>query len=266
MFSVNHFIWLAISFAAMAAALCYLKKNKPSLVSVLSVCCVLCILSEVTKTFSVLEMVPSSDGSTMHAYLEMGQVPLHLCSIQIIFIYFTRFTKNLKARETLLAFMYPSCILGAAFAMAIPTIFSSTVPVSQAFTHPQAYQYFLYHAMLIVLGIYIVMSKEIKLKAKHYLSSLAILGVMGFCSIYLNSIFASPTYVDGELISVDYSTNFLFTQETPIGIALTEKWHWFLYLGIIGMMAVVLIGFFYLPFIIKESKEKENSVKEQPAV
>ena len=86
MFSVNHFIWLAISFAAMAAALCYLKKNKPSLVSVLSVCCVLCILSEVTKTFSVLEMVPSSDGSTMHAYLEMGQVPLHLCSINALLL------------------------------------------------------------------------------------------------------------------------------------------------------------------------------------
>lgn len=266
MFSVNHFIWLGISIAAMTAALCYLKKYKPSLASVLSVCCVLCILSEVTKTFSVLEMIPSSDGSTMHVYLEMGQVPLHLCSIQIAFIFFTRFSKNQQAREKLLAFMYPSCILGAAFAMAIPTIFSSTVPVSQAFTHPQAYQYFLYHAMLIVLGIYIVMSKEISLKAKHYLSSLAILGGLGFASIYLNSIFASPTYVDGKLISVDYSTNFLFTQETPIGIPLTEKWHWFLYLGIIGMMAVVLIGIFYLPFIIKDFKEKKNSVEEQSAM
>ena len=259
MFSVNHFIWLGISFAVMAAALWYLNKNRPSLLSVLSVCCVLCILSEVTKTFSVLEMVPTSDGSKMHAYLEMAEVPLHLCSIQIAFIFFARYTKNQKARETLLAFMYPSCILGAFFAMMIPVIFSNTVPVAQAFTHPQAYQYFLYHAMLIVLGIYIVMSKEIQLKTKHYFSSLSILGVMGFISIYLNSIFAVPVYENGALVSVEYTTNFLFTHEPPIAIPLTEKWHWFLYLGIIGLLAVVLIGAFYMPFILKERKEKKNS-------
>ena len=260
MFSVNHFIWLGICIVVMAAAFYYLKKYKPSLTSVLTVCCALCILSEVTKTFSVLEMVPTSDGSKMHAYLEMGQVPLHLCSIQIAFIFFVRFTKNQQAREKLLAFMYPSCILGAFFAMMIPTIFSDTVPVARAFTHPQAYQYFLYHAMLIVLGVYIVMSNEIQLKTKHYSSSLGILGVLGFASIYLNSIFAVPVYESGALVSVEYTTNFLFTHEPPIAIPLTEKWHWFLYLGIIGLLAVVLIGIFYMPFILKERKEKKTAV------
>ena len=255
MFTVNHFIWLGICAVLMVCALQYLQKNRPSLRSVLSVACVLCIISEVTKTLSVLQMVPSSDGSATHLYVEMGQLPLHLCSIQILFIFFARFSKNEKAKETLLAFMYPSCVLGAAFAMAIPTIFNDNVDISQAFTHPQAYQYFLYHAMLIVLGVYIAMSKEVTFRPKHYLSSLGILGALGFASIYLNSIFAVPTYVNGELVSVDYTTNFFFTHHPPINIPLTEKWHWFVYIGVILTLAVVLIGVVYIPCMLKSARD-----------
>lgn len=258
MFTVNHFIWLGICIALMTVSLCCLKKYKPSLATVLTIACVICILSEVTKTFSVFRMVPSSDGSELHVYLSMGQVPLHLCSLQIAFIFFTRLTHNTRLREAALAFMYPTCILGAFFALAIPTIFSSTVPVAEAFTRPQAYQYFLFHSMLIVLGIYIVMSKEVKLRTKHYLSTMGILGCLGFVSIYINSMLASPTYENGKLISVDYTTNFLFTQEPPIDIAFTEKWHWILYLGVIASLAVVLIGIFYLPFMIRDYKERRS--------
>ena len=231
----------------------YLRKYRPSIKQVLTIACIVCVFSEIIKVFSLLEMVPSSDGSTMHLYLKMQQLPFQLCSVQMIFIFFTRFAKNEKAKEILLAFMSPTCTLGSLFAFAIPTIFiNATVDISDAFTHPLAYQYFLYHTMLVLLGVYITASKEVDIRSKHYLSTLGILGCLGFASIYLNSIFAVPTYVNGELISVDYSTNFFFTQTTPIGIALTEKWHWFAYMGIIAALAFVLIGLWYLPYFIKE--------------
>ena len=256
MFTTNHFIWLAICIIIEIGAVAWLYRHRPSLKSVLSFACIGAVLSEVIKTFSVMQIVPSTDGTTMHMYMEVGHLPFHLCSIQIISIFLARFAKESEWKESLLAFMYPTCSAGAFLALMMPTIFSKSIDISQAFTHPLAYQYFLYHTMLIMLGIYIPMSKEVNIKPKHFFSSLGILSLLAFLSIYLNSMFAVPTYVDGELVSVDYTTNFFFTYETPIGIPLTEKWQWFLYLGIIVGVAVVMLFLFYLPYMVNGKKKK----------
>ncbi len=254
MFTVNHFIWLGICAALGAAAFLYLRRHRPPLRSVLTVACVLCVLSELVKTLSVLQMVPSSDGTSVRLYLEMQHLPLHLCSIQIIFIFIARFGRDSRGRDALLAFMYPTCTLGALFALALPSIFSSTIDVSQAFTHPLAYQFFIFHTMLVVLGIYIAMSGEVDIRPRHYLSTLGILGALAFASIYLNSMFAVPTYVNDELVSVDYSPNFFFTELTPIGIELTEMWQWGVYMAIIVALAAVLIAVWYIPYFIKAAR------------
>ena len=254
MFTINHFIWLGICALLLAASFVLLHKKKPALKKVLLAACVLSVISEVIKTFSVLEMVPSSDASTMYPYLEMQHLPLHLCSIQLVFIFYAQFAREGRVKEALLAFMYPSCTMGALLAIAMPSIFSNSIDVSQAFTHPLAYQYFLYHVMLVILGVYIARCGEVAIRPRHYLSTLGILGGLGFLSLYLNSMFAVPTYVNGELVSVDYSPNLFFTIKTPIGIPLTEKWHWMVYMGIVVLLAVVLIGLFYLHFFLKNRK------------
>ena len=203
MFTVNHYIWMAFCAILLAAGFTCLKKYRPSLGQVLNIACIGAIISEVTKTLSVLQVVPSTDGSTMHLYMELGHLPFHLCSIQILFIFYARFAKESKAKETLLAFMYPTCAAGAFLAILLPSIFTSSIDISQAFTHPLAYQYFLYHTMLILLGMYIPMSGEVKIQGKHLLSSLGILSLLAFISLHLNSMFAVPTYVNGELVSVE---------------------------------------------------------------
>ncbi len=255
MFTVNHFIWMAICIILLFVGFTCLKKYRPTLQQVLNIACVGAVLSEVTKTLSVLQVVPSTDGSTMYLYMELGHLPFHLCSIQILLIFIARFTKESKGKESLLAFMYPTCAAGAFLAILLPSIFTSSIDISQAFTHPLAYQYFLYHTMLILLGMYIPMSGEVKIQGRHFFSSFGILALLAFLSLYMNSMFAVPTYVNGELVSVDYASNFFFTQATPIGIALTEKWHWFVYYGIIALLAVVLLGAFYMPYIMKEKKK-----------
>lgn len=251
MFTTNHFIWLGICATLLAAGFYCLKKYKPTLQQVLKIASMGAILSEAIKVFSVLQVVPSTDGSTMHLYMELGHLPFHLCSIQIIFIFIARFAGEGKMKENLLAFMYPTCAAGAFLALLMPSIFGSSIEVSQAFTHPLAYQYFLYHVMLILLGFYIPMSGETKIEGKHFFTTFGTLALLAFVSLYLNSMFAVPTYINGELVSVEYSTNFFFTQATPIGIALTEKWHWFLYYGILLGIASILLGAFYLPFAKK---------------
>lgn len=252
MFSATHFIWFAVDIAVITAALVYLKKYKPSLRQVLKICCVLAVISEMTKIGSQLQIVPSADGTAFYPYIELCHLPFHLCSLQILTIFYTCFSKNEKVRTVLLAFMYPTCTVGAAFAILLPSI-----GLEQGFTTALPYQYFLYHAMLIVLGIYIGTSGQVKLKAKHGIYTAGLLSLCAFCSVYLNSMFAAPIYENGELVSVEYTTNFFFTYATPIGIALTEKWHWFLYIGILILLGCTLIGALYLPFYIREKRAKE---------
>lgn len=254
MFTHQHICWLVICAAVIVLSLRYLLHYKPPLSSVLTVCCIAAIVAELVKTFSKIQMVPSADGSIMHPYIEMSQVPLHLCSLQIVFMFYCRFAKDSAFRDSLLAFMYPSCAIGAFAALMIPTLFSE-IPVARAFTHPQAYEYFLYHSVLVVLGVYIGFSGQVKLRPKHYLTSLAWLGSMAFISLYVNSMLAVPTYENGNLVSVDFAPNFLFTYDTPIGIPLTELRHWYLYLGILLVLASGLLALFYIP-VFRRAKKK----------
>ncbi len=252
MFTLYHFIWVMITFSIIIISLIYLKKHKPPLKKVLSVACVICFISEMIKFFSTIQLVPSSDGSIYYPFIEQQHLPLHLCSLQILLIFYARFASDSKRKDTLLAFMYPTCIIGALLAIAMPSIFNESIHVSQAFTHPLAYQFFLYHAMLVILGIYIALSKQVKIQAKHYLSTIAILGGIAFISLYINSSLASTTYMNGELISVDYTPNFFFTYNLPMRLPYSEIWHWYLYIIVIALLALIIIGLFYIPYLSKK--------------
>lgn len=251
MFSVQHIIWVVISIIITVISLVLMKKRNTALKDVLTVCCVICVLSEVVKILSCIEMVPSSDGSIVYPYLQMQHLPLHLCSIQLFTIFYCRFGKGTiegsRAKQFLLSFMYPTCTLGAVFALALPSIFDTTITVSQAFTHPIAYQLFIYHSCLLTLGLYIPMSGEVRFSWSTYRNTMAALAVLVVLSIYMNSIMASPTYISGKLVSVDYVTNFFFLFRTPIGVALNTKLAWIVYLLILIALAFSLIALMYLP-------------------
>lgn len=251
MFTINHYIWLFICFTLIICFTYYLIKRKPSLKNVLNVCCIVCVASELIKTFSSIKMIPSADGTMFFPYIEMKHMPFHLCSIQIILIFLARFTENKKLKTNLLAFMYPTTILGAFLALLMPSIFTTTISINQAFAHPIAYQFFLYHTMLVILGIYIYKSHEVEFEIRHYFSTIIILALVSFFTIYLNSMFASPVYVNGVLQSVEFTTNFFVTYQTPINIALTKIWQWYLYIAIILVLGIVLIGIMYMPVFKK---------------
>ena len=260
MFSVQHIIWIAISIVITAVSLVFMKKRNASLKDVLTACCIVCVASEVTKILSCIEMVPSSDGTIIYPYLQMQHLPLHLCSIMIFAIFYCRFGKGTiaesKIKQFLLAFMYPTCVLGAFFAILLPSIFSTTITVNQAFTHPIAYQLFIYHSVLLALGLYIPMSGEVRFTWSTYKSTMIGLIVLTFFEIYFNSIFATPTYVNGKLVSVDYVTNFFFLYRTPIGVALNTKLAWFIYLLILLVLAFSLVALLYLPLKKKAADSK----------
>lgn len=140
----------------------------------------------------------------------------------------------------------------------MPSIFTTTISVEQAFTSIISYQFFTFHSMLICLGLSIAASDRIDWSKKHYRSTLLIVYILGLISIYLNSLLASPTYEDGKLVSVDFWTNFFFTYQNPFGIQITQMWQWYLYLVIIMLLAALLLFLFYLPLIGR----KRNSCPE----
>ena len=255
MFTWRHLLWLAICIAGIVISVIVYRKKRPSLNKVLNIACAVCVFSEISKILSTIEMVPSTNGNLILPYIPNNHLPLHLCSIQILLIFFVRFTNNEKMRENVLAFMYPTCFIGAIMALAMPSIFTTSIPVEKAFVSLISYQFFIFHAMLIALAIIIAMCGEVKWEKKHIYTTLLIVFVMGFLSIYVNSLLAAPTYVDGKLVSVDFWPNFFFTYQNPIGLHLTEKWQWLLYLAIVCVLAVILVTLFFIPLLRKKDNQ-----------
>ena len=90
---------------------------------------------------------------------------------------------------------------------------------------------------------------------------MAILFALAFLSLYFNSMFASPTYIAGTLISVDFVPNLFFTSAPPIDIPLTELWHWYIYLAIIAFIAIALVAVLYIPVFRRAAKAKKYIAK-----
>lgn len=251
MFSWQHIVWLGICALMVAAVVAAAARKKPTLQQILTSACVISFLSELTKMISVIDLVPSSGGELLLPYLPMNHMPLHFCSIQILFIFYTRFTKNVQRRDAFLSFMYPTALCGAILALAMPSIFQTSITPDQAFTSLLSYQFFVFHSMLIALSILIVRSGEVEFSRKTMIRTMLIVIALGILSIYLNSLLASPTYDDGKLVSVEFMTNFFFTTQNPLGIRLTAIWQWWLYLIIIAVLACLAVFLCYVPLLRK---------------
>lgn len=255
MFSVYHLIWLAICAALIAICLYITGKKKTPFSSVLDAAALISILSECIKVFSVIRIVPLSDGTGTIPYLELNHLPLHLCSIQILFILYVRSAaEDSPARRRLLGFMFPSCILGAAAALLMPSIYTSTIRPDQSFTHLMAYQFFLFHSMLIILGVSIYRRYKDDFSSKDYRNGVVIIVALAVIAIYLNSVFSVPLYENGEVVSIENYTNFFFTYNPPIPVKLTQVWHWMLYLVILTGVAVGLLTLIYIPVFRNERR------------
>lgn len=258
MFTTNHFIWLGICLILITAALIFLLRRKTPLRSVLTVCCALAVVSEYIKVFTAVKMLPLSGSMGLYPFFDPGHLPFHLCTIQIPLLFYTRFARPGKNRDRALAFMYPTCAAGAFFALLLPSIFPSSLDVSQAFVHPLAYQYFLFHTALFVLGLYIPLSGEIRLTPRRLLGTCAMITLLGFLSIYVNTASSSAVYENTKAAELTFGANFFFTMQPPIPIALTEKWQWIVYYGILHLIAYLLITALYLPFLLRRRRERRN--------
>ena len=259
MFSLQHILWLGISFLLIGISLFLIKRHDPDEKTVFSIACIICLFSEAAKVFSTIRMIPLSGGTTYVPFIEMQELPLHLCSIHIFFIFYIRFfAKDGPAKQKILSFMFSTMTIGAVLALFLPTVFS-VIPPEKAFIHPQIYQTFIYHTMLFVLGIYIYRKWFDEWRISHYFSTLRMLGCLAFASIYVNSMLLYPEFNENnEIAAARKITNFFFVVKVPIGINLTEKWQWFIYLIIMILIAIITIGAWYIPVFLRERKKAKE--------
>ena len=115
------------------------------------------------------------------------------------------------------------------------------------------WRHFLWLAICLLLAAGTLLARRRKRPPlqKVLTSALLLVYGMGFLSVYLNSLLASPTYVDGKLQHVDFWTNFFFTYQNPLNIRITALWQWYLYLAILLLLSAVLLYLFYWPLIRK---------------
>ena len=253
MFSWQHIVWILISAVMVAAILFFYEKKKPPLQKVFTSAVILSVAAELCKIATTITLVSTAESGALAPYLELGRLPLHLCYIQLFLIAYVRFTKRKDRREYVLAFIYPTGIAGGIGAILVPNVFQQISP-AEAFSSPLPYWFFPFHAMLIALGVIIVRSGEIAWKRKHFAITLLLLSGMAFATLYLNSLFSSPTYRDGKLISVDYTANFFYTYQNPLGIPFTAIWQWYLYLLGFAAFGTGLLFLFFYPLAFKKRR------------
>lgn len=244
MFSPRHILYLSLA-AAVCAALTVLLRKK-SLSFWINLLLGVGIVSETVKVFSYI----IANEETLGGYLPKTDLPFHLCSIQLIFFAILKFSSNEKLKRLIMAFMIPSCLVGGAAALLIPTASSLAMPAISI-------QYFSYHAAIVAFAIHLMTSGRIDWTVKDYLHSLYMLGFLAFAAIYLNSICYELLSLSEAGAEFAGRVNFMYVVDPPVsGLPFLNEDHgWFVYIVHYAATAVTAVTLCYLPVLLKKKKK-----------
>ena len=276
MFSTGHLIWIGISVALIIGGFIACRVLRPPLERVLRVCLWLGVVSEVVKVFSVSRMLPIVEPG-IHAgkngaeivynatgeyapYLEMRHLPLELCSLMIVLIIIVLLVRDETWRKRLLTLMYITGTIGGTLGIFLAYVATEYATTAELFASPRVWQYFLYHAMVVTLGLYLGFREGSGVSIRSLGSTLTLLIGLDLPSFYLNSVFAQPVYVDRSPVGLVYPMNLFSSYLNPIGLVLKEKWQWIAYLGVRLVIAVTLISFLLcLPAAFRKTRPREEN-------
>lgn len=226
-FGTTHLLWLlAIVIIWFTGIFIYLKSadNKRRIMRIVVGCIV--VFLELSK-----DLVDLLRGD-----LTAGNLPLHLCGINILLIAFDLFKESKINRN----FLYYFCIPGALLALLFP---NWTVLPCFNFSHIHS---FLIHAFLVLYPLMLVCSGELSPEIK----------MMPKC-ILLLILMAIPIY----FVNLVLDTNFMFLMEPETGnpLGLFEKYLGSHLWGFPVLLPLVML-LMYLPILIS-SKLKKKSIE-----
>lgn len=191
------------------------------------------LVSEFIKVF----YYTIANEATHGGILPKTDLPFHLCSIQILFIFVVVYSSNPKLKELLLSFMIPSCLFGGIAALLIPT--SSSLNGGWILS----VQYFGYHVAIIIFALVLLIGKQMQLTVRHYVNCLKFLLGLTLFAIYINSIL-----YDGVS-----NINFMYVASPPqSGLPfLTEKYGWAVYVVHYVSLIIFCVTLCYIKPIIE---------------
>lgn len=227
MFSINHFIWLAIVLVTIIGLLVLQKIKKIKYNTIITYMFIVSIISELIKIFS--NLIQTSEGGTV---LDPADLPFHLCSIQIFFIFALKFlVKTEEGKQKLLGFMAPTMLVGGALALFIPT-------VGVEFTKLQVYQYFIFHANIITFAIYVLKERLVNYTWKSFFRNISYLGMLALIATWINSL----------LSVTNPKVNFFYLCRPPMENLpiLNLNNGWFVYFLTIAAIALSFMFIFHL--------------------
>ncbi|MBR1407417.1 MAG: YwaF family protein [Clostridia bacterium] len=252
MFSTGHLLWIGISFCLIVGGVAACFRIKPDENRLVKVCLGLGILSETVKVLSVMRILPmvdiAVDGAQLSypyagqytPYLEMADLPLELCSLQIVFMAALLLSKTPLRRSRLRALMFVTGVIGGLMGIVMAQVTVDYHTVKQYFASPRIYQYFLYHSMVVALGLYLGLGPDSDVSLRRFKETMGLLLLMDVPTFYLNSVFSQPVYDAGKPVGIVYRTNFFSSYVNPLGLVLTQRWQWIAYLVLrLGLAAAL---------------------------
>lgn len=245
-FGGRHIFCCILAIAAIVVACIFGRKL--SLKQAITILLIIGIASEVIK----IGYFVTANEAKLGGYLPKTDLPFHLCSIQIIFMFILKLSNNEKLKKLLLSFMIPTCLVGGLAAILIPTSSAKSVVII-------ACQYYTYHAAIMWFAVYLLMSKEITFTFKDYINVLLFLCALGFVAIYVNSILYDVQVAEAG----ESKINFMYVVGPPQdGLPLLNKNHgWGVYIIHYAFVAWFAITLCFIKPIINHFKKKEPAIE-----
>lgn len=261
MYSTGHIIFIIISLLMVLSASFILWKKKIKVENIIKVCFVIALALEIIKIFFTIDIVPIvkevvKDGKIIYEetgkfypYIKSEHLPFELCSMQIVFLFLARVVKNEKWKRRIYSLIYGSALLGGILAIFLSSIapdFGSTI---EFLTSIRAWEFYIYHAMIIVVAIAIARDEKCYLRFSDAKWTCIILLMLDMITFYSNSIFSIPVYENEKLIGLTHSANYFSSYDSPLGFTIHTKNEYLLYLLTRLLIVGIFIVILYLPFL-----------------
>ena len=279
MFAPGHLIWIGICFFLILTGISVLMKKKPPIKTVINVSLGIGIVSEIIKVLSLTTIVPMVDqaivtegGKTALAWVPTGDytpylpnehLPLELCSLYLIFLFIVQYLQDGKIKHNLLSLMYVSGLLGGTLGVVLASQTQYCHTMSDYFLTFRAWQYFLYHAMIIIVSIYIGFSEYSNIYFRDWKTAALGIVILDCPTFYLNSVLSTEVFVGDKIVGVTHRMNFLSSYINPLGLILDEKWKWFLYLVIRFILGLLLTIAIFSLLLLRKDKGAPAGVPEE---
>ena len=261
MFGQAHIIFIIASFIMIFFGVFFCKSKNIPTEKVIWGCFLICLTCEVIKLFCVIKMVPIveftiENGTLVYnntgkvsPYIESVYLPFELCSFQMFYLFLARVIKNEKWKRRIYSLIYATALIGGLLAIFLSNISNEYDSTREYLSSMRAWEFYIYHAMIIIAAMAIARDEHYTPRFSDIKWTSIIILLFDIPSFYMNSLFSVPIYNNEKLMGLTYSLNYFSSYFNPLGIKITTKSQYLIYILIrliTGFLCVVIV---YLPFL-----------------